>query len=232
MIVRDLSNRGLTTLEGIDLFGVGVLNCCQNSLTSLPRTLPKSLKYVYCADNSLISVPVIPDGIVLFDCTNNKLTNLPVLPNSLMYLNCGGNNFRSLPALDNKLRVLNCRNNKLVSLPILPKNLQSLDCSYNNLTYIPNLPDSLVSLNCENNKLSSLPIISPFLSSLCYRNNGLYEFNIDEILLRQHNQKRWDLGLEAVEEIEGDEDIRHRWMLLQYDLDSEEYKKAEREMKN
>ena len=68
------------------------------------------------------------------------------------------------------------------------------------------------------------------LEMFACRYNYLSEMRLDEILLQQHNQRRRDLGLEAVEEIEDDEDIRHRWTLFQYQLDSEEYHKAEREI--
>ena len=96
------------------------------------------------------------------------------------------------------------------SLPSLPHKLETLICDNNNLTCLPDLPSSLRYINCSY--------------------NNLIETNLERLLLTQHNQKRRDLGLPIVEEIVDDQNIRHRWMLLQYELDSDEYNKAAREI--
>lgn len=193
MKVLNLTGRGLTTLEGIDLTGVTHLQCDGNKLSSLPERLPDTIMVIYCG--------------------SNKLTSLPAkLPRELYMLHCDYNNLTSLPdVLPEKLDVLYCPFNKLTSLPKrLPHNLSFLDCRNNNLRYLPFFPVSLQYLACSNN----------YLPENAYH----------KILLQQHNQKRRDLGLPIVEKLEEDWDIRHRWTLLQYELDSEEYNKAEREM--
>ena len=151
-------------------------------------------------------------GVTQIYCYNNSLTFIPALPDTVEEFDCTNNNLTSLPTLPRKLRELYCAGNKLTSLPKLPASLKVLICHDNNLTSLPFLPRDLVDLDCRNNKL--------------------HETRLDEILLQQHNQRRKDLGLSTGEKIWNDEDIRYRWMLLQYDLDGEEYKKAAREMEN
>ena len=149
-----LSNKGLTTLEGLELSGVTHLYCHHNNLVSLPESLPDTLEFI--------------------DCSNNSLTHLPT---------------------------------------ILPQNLDFLKCSHNNLIALPKLPDKLRALFCDGNKLTCIPFLPQSLKFLNCLNNNLPETNGRKILLQQHNQRRVDLGLEIVDEIENDQEIRHRWAL-------------------
>jgi len=75
----DLSNRGLTSLKGIDLSGITELDCSNNLLTSLPA-LPKTLKRLYCSCNLLTSLPDLPDSLITLYCGGNRLSKLPDLP--------------------------------------------------------------------------------------------------------------------------------------------------------
>ena len=59
MSILDLSHRGLTTLEGIDLTGVTYLDCSFNKLTSLPE-LPIGLKNLLCSYNKLTFYLLFP----------------------------------------------------------------------------------------------------------------------------------------------------------------------------
>ena len=52
-------------------------------------------------------------------CNNNKLTELPLLPNSLKYLFCYNNKLTELPLLPN-LNNLICDNNQLTNKPTNP----------------------------------------------------------------------------------------------------------------
>lgn len=64
-------------------------------------------------------------------CYNNQLSSLPVLPENLRDLLCNDNHLTSLPVLPENLETLHCFNNQLNSLPVLPENLVSLDCINN-----------------------------------------------------------------------------------------------------
>ena len=77
----DLSNKGLTTLDGIDLSRVTYLYCSNNQLTSLPP-LPKTLKELICWNNQLTSLPPLPETLKKLSCDDNRL--LPDLPYGLM----------------------------------------------------------------------------------------------------------------------------------------------------
>ncbi len=88
----NLSNKNLTSLDGIDLTGVTDLICDNNMLTFLP-CLPDSLKLLSCQGNKMISLPQLPDSLMALQCNNNNLSSLPILPDSLQTLWCWDNNF-------------------------------------------------------------------------------------------------------------------------------------------
>ena len=122
--------------------------------------LPTSLKFLYCSNNQLTSLPDLPSHLQELICSYNQLTSLPDLPNSLQILVCSGNQLISLPDLPNSLKKLSFNNNKLTSFANiqLPNSLEILDCSHNKLTSLPDhLPDSLKTLDCSHNQLTSLP---------------------------------------------------------------------------
>ena len=70
-------------------------------------------------------------------CSNNKLTCLPLLPSTLKMLCCYNNQLTSLPSLPSTLEILWCSNNKLTCLPLLPSTLEKVTCSNNKLTCLP-----------------------------------------------------------------------------------------------
>ena len=112
------------------------LNLSDRNLTKLPDLSEYiSLKYLYCFNNNLTSLPELPKSLEILDCNNNKLTKLPELPNTLTTLYCDNNYLTSLPELPNTLEFLLCYNNNLTSLPELPKSLTTLICENNNLPY-------------------------------------------------------------------------------------------------
>jgi len=120
----DLSNRRLTSLDGIDLSGVTELDCSYNKLTSLPD-LP-ALEELVCHANQLTSLPDLPALKKLF-CHHNQLTSLPHLPSSLIVLCCSYNQLTSLSDLSNQvdLEILECSENQLTELPDLPWSLKN-----------------------------------------------------------------------------------------------------------
>ena len=167
----DVSFKKLNYLPDLSRFKkLETLFCYNNKLTSLP-VLPENLKMLYCHFNELTLLPNLPENLKVLNCKYNKLTSLPVLPENLETLNCSNNNLTSLPILPENLKILYCCFNKLTSLPVLPENLETLNCSNNNLTSLPILPENLKLLNCCFNKLTSLPILPEYLERLyCYNN--------------------------------------------------------------
>jgi uncharacterized repeat protein (TIGR01451 family) len=113
------------------------LYCPQNSLTSLPQ-LPDSMSYLVCAYNQITSIPPLPSVIRVFSCTSNSLTELPTLPNSLQHLECNSNP-------------------QLSELPILPHTLAHLNVGWCNLTVLPAFPDSLGQCDLRGNPIKCLP---------------------------------------------------------------------------
>ena len=157
MTTLDLSNKNLTTLDGIDLTGVTHLICSDNNLTCLPP-LPDDLRELWCSDNNLTCLPSLPDGLQELWCSDNNLTCLPSLPNSLQKLWCYNNKLTSLPHLPDSLQELGCYNNKLTSLPHLPDSLQEL-WSYNDTLTETDLTTIKLFQHNENRKDLGLPIV-------------------------------------------------------------------------
>ena len=149
-----------------------VLECRNDSLVSLP-VLPDSLTRLVCEFNVLGSLPLLPAALRSITCYNNKLTNLPALPQGLTAFYCSGNQIDSLPVLPDSLGVLSCYSNKLTKLPALPSVLVDLLCSGNLLATLPALPAGLKELSCYNNKLTALPTLPDSLQLLSCGYNKL-----------------------------------------------------------
>ncbi len=131
----------------------------------------ENLKFLYCPNNQLTNIPVLPDSLLYFFCYSNQLTSLTNLPSTLIGLYCGDNQINSITALPPTLSFLTCESNGLNTLLNLPENLYYLSCPNNNLTELPILPVDLHNLNCSNNLLSSLPILPAELTTLyCIQN--------------------------------------------------------------
>jgi Leucine-rich repeat (LRR) protein len=173
---RDLFLDGyfITSLEGIEYFrNLRELWCSNNYLTSLP-VLPKTLKRLICNNNRLSSLPELPELLEDLTCSHNLLTSLPELPVLLNKLWCENNQLTVLPSLPTAIKSIFCRDNQLTSLPMLPPTLDLLVCNNNQLTSLPSLPDVLTNLYCENNRLTLLPELPPSIYGLyCYNNELL-----------------------------------------------------------
>ena len=190
----NLSHRGLTSLDGIDLSGVTIL---------------------YCDNNKLTTLPTLPDELTVLECESNKLTSLPNLPQNLVRLWCCNNSLTSLPYLPDNLTELSCEENKLTSLPFLPDGLVDLWCYSNKLTTLSHIPGSLMTLSCFNNNLP-LPLPNDVGKSI-------NKDQLDEIKLIHHNIMRKDLGLPIVNKITNSKEIRGQWKIWQYRPDGEKY---------
>ena len=147
----DLSSKGLKYLPELTSFtNLEILYCSDNYLSSLPL-LPENLKKLYCGWNELTSLPLLPKNLKRLFCFRNKLTSLPFLPEKLDTLNCDSNLLTSLPLLPKNLKILICNNNQLTSLPFLPEQIEDVCCIHNKLTYLPLLPENIRTINyCEN----------------------------------------------------------------------------------
>jgi Leucine-rich repeat (LRR) protein len=186
------------TYTGTEVIPEGTINlfCQDQNLINLPENLPITIQRLWCHNNQLTSLPLLPEGLKVLYCWSNQLTSLPPLPADLrelccydnqltslppliMFVNlrglyCGGNQLTSLPQLAMlvNLRGLHCQNNQLTSLPPLPASLQILHCQNNQLTSLPPLPVGLRELNCNDNQLTSLPSLANTNITLLYCANN------------------------------------------------------------
>ncbi|HRH65591.1 MAG TPA: T9SS type A sorting domain-containing protein [Bacteroidia bacterium] len=171
----DCSNKQILDLTGIEFFrNLDTLICNNNSIDTLP-VLPEHLDYLNCATNNYLyafTLP-LPTGLKYLDCSNNQLGVLPVLPDSISTLICINDALTSITNFPAMLIGLNCSNNSLASLPVFPSGLTYLDCSTNSLQQIPPLPSLLDQLYCKYNNLTSLPMLPSSLTILECSNNPL-----------------------------------------------------------
>ena len=157
-----VSNKGITTLEGIQHFpNLEKLDCDQNNLSSLDVSKNSALKYLYCEQNNLSSLGSLDvsqnAALEYLKCEQNNLTSLDVSKNAaLKYLNCEQNSLTSLDVSKNAaLMYLNCKNNQLTNLNVEYTNI---DPSF----YLSELraQDNTYSIAVESNRafdLSTLP---------------------------------------------------------------------------
>jgi Leucine-rich repeat (LRR) protein len=131
-----------------------------NRLTVISQPLPPGLKNLNLLDNSIETLPGLPDTLEILDASMNRLTELPArLPPRLEKLTLFRNSLTRLPeALPASLRSLTVSNNHLAALPpSLPQGLVHLDAKSNRLAALPALPDSLEALYVTSNLLQELP---------------------------------------------------------------------------
>jgi uncharacterized repeat protein (TIGR01451 family) len=99
--ILNCSSQNILDLTGIEyLYGLLVLNCEYNQLTTLPR-LPSTLINLDCHDNQLTSFYSIPGSLLGLDCWNNQLTSLPPVPSVMNYFHVENNNISCLANLPN-----------------------------------------------------------------------------------------------------------------------------------
>ena len=194
-----VSNLGITSLKGIEIFtALKVLHCENNSLSELElngfpalttvylnnNSLTRlelsgcpGLTTLYCADNSLTELDTSSySSLNLLDCSSNLLADLNLSQNpQVQNLNCNDNQLRSLELGSNsELSSLYCQGNLLTELDLSGKTaLTSLDCSRNLLSWL-NVSGCgrLRTLNCDGNELAAIDLSGcEALSTLnCYGN--------------------------------------------------------------
>ena len=141
-------------LVNIEILSVGNRNI--QSLAGLEHFT--QLQRLYCSDNDLTSLPVLPIDLTILFCHDNRLTSLPELSSELIHLLCRNNQIAIMPALPSKLDSLDCDNNLLTGLPEFPLTLKQLNCKYNKITSLPSLPSTLNYLDCRDNQLTGLDV--------------------------------------------------------------------------
>jgi hypothetical protein len=156
-----------------------ILNCTNNSLTSLDVSGLTALTILNCSSNSLTSLDVSGlTALTILNCTNNSLTSLDVSGlTALTILNCTNNSLTSLDVSGlTALTILNCTNNSLTSLDVSGLTaLTGLDCFSNSLTTLDvSGLTALEYLRCFNNSLTALDVSNfPELNELNCSNNAL-----------------------------------------------------------
>ncbi|WGR73071.1 MULTISPECIES: NEL-type E3 ubiquitin ligase domain-containing protein [unclassified Bradyrhizobium] len=188
----DLGSLSLTSLPRLPSIIVA-LDVPFNRLTTLPDSLPASLRRLDVRGNQLTTLPELPTELRGLDASSNRLRSLPgVLPAELEHLDLNHNQLQELPeVLPASLQFLRASHNQLANLPeTLPATLQFLDVSENQLTRLPrHLPASLDFLDVGQNQLTSLPddlltqLVAP--GSIVLTDNPLPEqvlANLDTIL--------------------------------------------------
>lgn len=121
--------------------------------------------YFNCSNSDLVSLEGCPVSVGgEFICSNNKLTSLKGCPSSVGSV--GGGFF--------------CDGNKLVTLEGCPSYVGGgFNCSCNELVSLEGCPD-LINFDCSNNKLRSFRYHPNVIGSATYRNNELYDFDVED----------------------------------------------------
>lgn len=183
----DVSNKGITTLEGISYFpNLKKLNCAQNNLTSLDVSQNPALTYLDCSQNQLTELDVRQNAALwgLF-CDRNQLSSLDVHENAaLQYLDCGKNQLTELDVSQNaQLEELQCNQNQLTELDVSRNPaLRYLDCGTNQLTSLDVRKNAALKyLYCYENNLTSLDVSqNPALLLLSCDGNQLTSLDLSQ----------------------------------------------------
>ncbi|MCC8972021.1 NEL-type E3 ubiquitin ligase domain-containing protein [Bradyrhizobium brasilense] len=159
-VTLNLESLSLTSLPRVPS-AIVVLDLPFNRLTTLPDSLPASLRRLNVSANQMTSLPALPTELRGLDASFNRLRSLPeVLPAALEFLDLSHNQLLDLPeVLPASLQSLYASHNQLTNLPaVLPAMLQFLDVRENQLTRLPEaLPASIELLDASQNQLTSLP---------------------------------------------------------------------------
>ncbi|MGY4199072.1 NEL-type E3 ubiquitin ligase domain-containing protein [Bradyrhizobium sp. USDA 4520] len=159
-VTLNLESLSLTSLPRLPS-AIVVLDLPFNRLTTLPDSLPASLRRLNVSANQLTSLPALSTELRGLDASFNRLRSLPeVLPAALEFLDLSHNQLLDLPeVLPASLQSLYASHNQLTNLPaVLPAMLQFLDVRENQLTRLPEaLPASIELLDASQNQLTSLP---------------------------------------------------------------------------
>jgi hypothetical protein len=138
IISMSLQNCNINYLQTLQTTSASYLNCSNNKLSSLP-TLPTSMSYIDCSDNtSMTSFPLrMPEGLQYLFAENLAISTSPgYFPNtiiSMSFASCGNLN-SWVAALPQNLAWLDVSNTLIESLPYISPPLKYLDVSNCNLS--------------------------------------------------------------------------------------------------
>jgi uncharacterized repeat protein (TIGR01451 family) len=171
----DCAGLYIADLTGIEYFtSLKTLYCLNNTLTSLP-TLPNSIEYLDCSNNQLFpSILSLPSSLRDFNCSNNGLQSIAISSAPVLRtLNCTNNNIMNLDNMSDSIESIDCSNNWLLTLTNFSARLTTFNCSDNSLNTFPPLPLGLTDLIAYNNQLDSLPALPASLRVLGVSNNHI-----------------------------------------------------------
>jgi len=189
-------NRTLQTLDISGSINLDYLDCScipqsrYGSLPYLDLSTCKSLTWLECHDNALVTLILPNSSLTNLNCYDNQLTSIILPPNStssLIQFNCFGNNISELDVSSYiALTQFACMNNQLSGSLDLSNNinLNAVDCSNNALTEIilPNY-QWFNYFRCDNNQLTKLTLpLTASINSFSCTNNQLDQESIDGIL--------------------------------------------------
>jgi hypothetical protein len=166
----DVSNMGLTSLEGAPKVVEGNFICLHNKLTTLEgapeivegtfffcssnylvanlKGAPKKVKNFYCDNGILTSLEGAPEVVEgNFDCSCNLLTDLKGAPKKVKNFYCDGNHLITLEGAPEVVEdSFICSNNfKLTSLKGAPKIVNGeFNCEDTNLLSLDYLPKNII----------------------------------------------------------------------------------------
>ncbi len=133
------SNLGITDMTGLEAFtNITILQCIQNTFTSLDVSQNTALTLLNCQATSITSIDVSQNTALQYLYINNTgINNIDLSQNTaLLAVQCHGINLSSLDVSQNpNLSYLKCDNNNLTVLDVSQNpNLSNLRCEGNNLT--------------------------------------------------------------------------------------------------
>lgn len=167
----DVSNQNIASLDGLQYFvNLGYLYCSNNRLRKLP-VLPPYLKNIDCRNNLIDSITNLPPHGRLF-CADNKITKI-ILPSSFWELRCENNLLTGLPPLPYNLQTLVADSNLLESLPPLPDMMTYLKVPGNRITRLPLLNSNIGYMDLSYNLLDTIPLLPDAVRQLICTGNRI-----------------------------------------------------------
>lgn len=163
-VFPDLDNRGIRSLEGIEVFSnLKAIRCQFNQLTSLDLSKNKKLENALFTGNSLESVNVGNlTNLIIFRFDDNRLSHIDVsaCPN-LQEISCRFNQLKSIDVSNNRsLEYLICNKNQISELD-LTNNTRLIrlaaDDNYINSIRLAGSMPALKYINVAYNRLKSIP---------------------------------------------------------------------------
>jgi uncharacterized repeat protein (TIGR01451 family) len=165
-------------LDGIQYFdALSTLNCSNNSVVSIPY-LPQNMYQLIIGNNNLTSIPNIPSSLSQLDIRINDFTSLPPLPAGLTRYYGGGNPNLPLPTFPISITQLDISNCNLTSFPTFWPAITNLSIGANPNAPLPaSFPPNLESLTIHEMGLTQLPNLPATVISIEAQTNNFVVLN-------------------------------------------------------